>query len=101
MQELADYWNIDPDKLPHWALPTHVMSLLQHIEAGTVQFLWISGTNPAVSLPEIDRVRTLFTKKDLFIVAQDIFPNETTELADVVLPAAMWAEKTGCFVSLS
>jgi ferredoxin-nitrate reductase len=99
MAELAEHWNIDVNKLPHWALPTPVMSLLQHIDAGTIHFIWISGTNPAVSLPESDRVRRLLTKKELFVVAQDIFPTETTELADVVLPAAMWAEKTGCFVS--
>jgi formylmethanofuran dehydrogenase subunit D len=36
----------------------------------------------------------------LFIVAQDIFPTETTAIADVVLPAAQWGEKTGCFTNV-
>lgn len=52
--------------------------------------------SPAVSLPELARIRRNLASKDLFVVAQDIFPNETTALADVVLPAAQWAEKTGC-----
>jgi ferredoxin-nitrate reductase len=99
MADLARHWNVDVNKVPHWSQPTPVMDLLSYIENGTIQFLWISGTNPAVSLPEIERVRQLLTKKDLFVIAQDIFPTETTQLADVVLPAAMWAEKTGCYVS--
>jgi ferredoxin-nitrate reductase len=69
------------------------MSLLQHIDAGTIHFIWISGTNPAVSLPESDRVRRLLTKKELFVVGQDVFPTETTELVDVVLPAASGRRK--------
>ena len=52
--------------------------------------------SPAVSMPELARIRRNLASKDLFIVAQDIFPTETTALADVVLPAAQWAEKTGC-----
>jgi ferredoxin-nitrate reductase len=70
------------------------------MEQSTVQMIWISGTNPAVSLPELERVRRVLTKKDVFVVAQDIFVNETTQLADVVLPAAMWGEKTGCFTNV-
>lgn len=61
---------------------------------------WVSGTNPAVSLPELERVRRLFTKPGLFLVVQDIFMTETAQLADVVLPAAMWSEKTGCFTNV-
>lgn len=51
--------------------------------------------SPAVSMPELARVRKNLASKDLFIVAQDIYPTETTALADVILPAAQWAEKTG------
>jgi ferredoxin-nitrate reductase len=63
-----------------WALPTPIMDLLNYMEQGTVQFLWISGTNPAVSLPEMERVRRILTKKDIFVIAQDGFPNETTQV---------------------
>ncbi|GAA5854096.1 hypothetical protein JCM8547_008224 [Rhodosporidiobolus lusitaniae] len=100
MQDLADHWNVDVKTLPHWGQPTHIMSLLKFIENGSVKMFWISGTNPAVSMPELQRVRQNFASKDLFVIAQDIFPNETTALADVVLPAAQWAEKTGCYTNV-
>ncbi|BGP32817.1 hypothetical protein JCM10296v2_004601 [Rhodotorula toruloides] len=100
MKDLAKHWNVDVNQIPHWGQPTHVMSLLKFIENGSIKMLWISGTNPAVSLPDLARIRRLFTSKDLFIVAQDIFPTETTALADVVLPARQWSEKTGCFTNV-
>ncbi|BGP48863.1 hypothetical protein JCM10450v2_004742 [Rhodotorula kratochvilovae] len=100
MQDLADVWNVDAKAIPHWGQPTHVMSLLKYIENGSIKMLWISGTNPAVSMPELARIRRNLASKDLFVVAQDIFPTETTALADVVLPAAQWAEKTGCYTNV-
>jgi anaerobic selenocysteine-containing dehydrogenase len=57
--------------------------------------LWITGTNPAVSLPELSRIRSVLTDERLFTVVQDLYPTETAQLADVVLPAATWGEKTG------
>jgi ferredoxin-nitrate reductase len=61
---------------------------------------WISGTNPLVSLPNLPRVRKLLSKENLFVVVQDIFMTETAQIADVVLPAAQWSEKTGCFTNV-
>lgn len=100
MKELADLWNIDYHKVPHWNQPTHVENILNYIKAGTIQVLWISGTNPLVSLPNLPRIRDLLTKDDLFVICQDIFLTETAALADVVLPAAQWGEKTGCFTNV-
>lgn len=100
MEEMAKIWNIDVTHTPHWNLPTHVESMLKYIEAGTIEMFWISGTNPLVSLPNLARVRKLLTKHELFVIAQDIFPTETTAIADVVLPAAQWGEKTGCFTNV-
>ena len=100
MQELADLWNIDYHQLPHWSQPTHVENMLTFIERGTLQMFWISGTNPLVSLPNLPRSRRLLTKPDLFVVVQDIFLTETAAIADVVLPASQWAEKTGCFTNV-
>ena len=77
-----------------------MQNILNYIANDTIQMLWVSGTNPLVSLPNLHRVRELFTKPELFLVVQDIFPTETTELADVVLPAAQWGEKTGCFTNV-
>ena len=71
------------------------MQIFRYAEAGSIQFLWVIATNPAVSLPDLPRIRKILGKEDLFLVVQDAFLTETTEFADVVLPAAIWGEKTG------
>ncbi|KAH8755373.1 formate dehydrogenase subunit alpha [Diaporthe sp. PMI_573] len=50
-------------------------------------------------LPDLPRIRKLFTDPELFVVCQDIFLTETAAVADVVLPAAQWGEKTGTFTN--
>jgi ferredoxin-nitrate reductase len=94
--DTARIWNVEPSALPTWTPPTHAMQIFQYAESGAIRFLWIMATNPAVSLPELARIRTILASKDLFVVVSDAFMTETGELADVVLPAALWAEKTGC-----
>src|SRR3954453_17721538 len=61
--------------------------------------LWISATNPAVSMPASARIRRILGGDQCFVVVQDLFLTETAALADVVLPAAGWGEKTGCFTN--
>ncbi|MFF3071749.1 molybdopterin oxidoreductase family protein [Kitasatospora sp. NPDC057904] len=97
--ELAGLWNIDPAVLDHGGPPTHALELFRLAETGELTFLWISATNPAVSLPDLARIRRVLARPGLFTVVQDIFPTETTEFADVVLPAATWGEKTGTFTN--
>ncbi|KAL4964214.1 molybdopterin oxidoreductase family protein [Aspergillus stella-maris] len=100
MAEIAKIWNIEPEKVPHWNEPTHIQNMLKYIERGSIEMFWVSGTNPLVSLPNLLRVRELLTKPDFFLVVQDIFLTETAAVADVVLPAAQWGEKTGCFTNV-
>ncbi len=97
--ELARVWNVEPSKIPHYGPPTHAMQIFRYAEQGSIRFLWISGTNPAVSLPELARIRSILRQERLFVVVQDLFLTETAELADVVLPAATWGEKTGTFTN--
>jgi ferredoxin-nitrate reductase len=92
----AKVWKVEPSKLPTWTPPTHAMQMFQLAETGSIRFLWIIATNPAVSLPEAGRIRRILEKENLFVVVSDAFLTETAALADVVLPAALWAEKTGC-----
>jgi len=94
--DTARVWNVDPETLPVWTPPTHAMQLFHLAETGSVRWLWIMATNPAVSLPELARVRKILAKADLFVIVSDAWLTETAALADVVLPAAIWAEKTGC-----
>ena len=100
IQQLADLWNVPLDKIPHWSPPTHAMQIWRFAESGSIKMLWISGTNPAVSMPELTRIRKILKKRKLFVIVQDAFNTETTKYADVVLPAAIWGEKTGCFTNV-
>jgi ferredoxin-nitrate reductase len=99
VQELADLWNVDPITIPHWGPPTHCMQIFRYAETGAIRFLWVSATNPAVSLPELHRIRSILEQDRLFVVVQDAFLSETAAIADVVLPAALWGEKTGTFTN--
>jgi anaerobic selenocysteine-containing dehydrogenase len=100
VKDLARVWNVDPAKVPHWNPPTHAMEIFRYAETGSIRVLWIIGTNPAVSMPELRRIRSILGREGLFVVVQDPFLTETAELADVVLPAAIWGEKTGCFTNV-
>jgi ferredoxin-nitrate reductase len=100
IQQLAELWNVKPNTIPHWAPPTHAMEIWRYAETGSIKLLWISATNPAVSLPDLARIRKILSKEDLFVIVQDAFMTETAQLADVVLPAAIWGEKTGCYTNV-
>jgi len=63
---------------------------------GKVKALYIVGENPIISDPDSKHVEDALKKLD-FLVVQDIFLTETARLADVVLPAATFAEKEGTF----
>ena len=99
--QLARLWNVDSLQIPHWSPPTHAMQIFRYAEQGSIGWLWISGTNPAVSMPESARIRRILSGDQCFVVVQDVVPTETTALADVVLPAAGWGEKTGCFTNVN
>ncbi|MFF0492317.1 molybdopterin oxidoreductase family protein [Nocardia sp. NPDC004068] len=99
VRELAEIWNVDPGHIPHYSAPTHLMQILRYVEDGSIRFLYVTGTNPLVSLPELERVRRILSQDRLFLVVQDIFLSETARLADVVLPAATWGEKSGTFTN--
>ncbi|MEY2548278.1 MAG: hypothetical protein QOD64_860 [Verrucomicrobiota bacterium] len=97
--DLARVWNVDPGTLPTATPPTHAMKIFRLAEEGSIRMLWVICTNPAVSMPELKRIRAILEQDNLFVVLQDAFRTETAELADVVLPAAIWAEKTGTFTN--
>ncbi len=100
IEDLARLWNVDPMNIPHYSPPTHVMEMMRYAEQGSIRFMWVTATNPAVSLPELARIRSILSQERLFLVVQDLFLTETAQLADVVLPAATWGEKTGTFTNV-
>jgi formate dehydrogenase major subunit/formate dehydrogenase alpha subunit len=67
-------------------------------EAGRLHGMFIMGENPLLSDPDQGHARSALERLE-FLVVQDIFLTETARLADVVLPAACYAEKDGTFTN--
>ncbi|OGO30962.1 MAG: formate dehydrogenase [Chloroflexi bacterium RBG_16_56_11] len=65
---------------------------------GEIKAIYLIGENPSLSDPDGKHVREALHRLEFFVV-QDIFLSETAELADVVLPAASFAEKDGTFTN--
>jgi nitrate reductase NapA len=88
-----------------WGLPAgtirakpghHTVDMFRALIRGDIKTMWIQATNPWVTLPNLHRFRR--TPGDgRFIVASDIYPTPTTDVADLVLPSAAWVEREGVF----
>lgn len=92
IEEMARLWNVDQSRLevgPEKGIE-EIMYLMEQEKVG---IFWNIFTNPMVSLPNRFRARRAFEKT--FVVVQDPFLTETTEVADLVLPPAMWGEIEG------
>lgn len=74
------------------------LEMINSAYAGDLKALYIVGENPVVSHPDTGHVRESLRTLE-FLVVQDIFLSETAKLANVVLPAASFAEKDGTFTS--
>lgn len=71
------------------------VDLFQAVESGKIKAIWIMATNPVVSMPDADQVKRALEKCD-FVVVSDICQNtDTSQYADVLLPALGWGEKDG------
>ncbi len=75
-----------------------VTEMIQAAEEGRVRCLYIVGENPMVSDPDLRHVQFSLQKTE-FIIVQELFFSETCHYADVILPAASFAEKEGTFTN--
>ncbi len=93
----AKRWGVPTDRLAaHKGLT--VVEVMHAIRAGRVRGMYIMGENPAMSDPDAHHARQSLAALDMLVV-QDLFLTETAALADVVLPASAFAEKTGSFTN--
>lgn len=93
-EETAGLWGVEPEALsarPGLKLP----DILEAIDAGEIRALWVIHANPAATFPDTQWTRAVLKKLDILIVQDAYHPTQTTALADVLLPAAQWGEKTG------
>ena len=95
-RHVAAVWAIDETALPGKGLSAYEMldALGRDVHA-----LLVFGSNPAVSAPNLSHIHERLRAVDLLVVT-DFFLSETAALADVVLPAAQWAEEEGTVTNL-
>jgi nitrate reductase NapA len=92
----AEIWNVPVERIP--ATPTyHTVEMFRALDRGDIRFMWIQVTNPMVTMPKLKRYRDGALKADRFVVVSDVYPTPTTDIADVVLPSAMWIEREGMY----
>lgn len=89
---VGSFWGTDavPD-----APGLKAVDMFHAVGEGKIKALWIIHTNPAVSMPDADRVRDAIAGCDFVVVSDITAATDTARLADVLLPAAAWGEKSG------
>ncbi len=75
-----------------------ITGMIEAAQRGDLKALYVMGENPMMSDPDSTHVELALSTLD-FLVVQDIFLSETARIADVVLPAASFAEKTGTYTN--
>ncbi len=97
-EELAGLWRISADRIPTsrgLAYPDIVEAAL----AKKIRALWVIATNPVVSFPNLGVLQQSLETLDFLVVQDGFHPTPTSELADLVLPAAIWGEKEGTYTN--
>ena len=91
----AEAWGVDSLPVGRGLTATE---MIDAAASGEIKAMYIIGEDPANSDPSSNYTRDSLEKLD-FLVVQDIFITATAQLADVLLPAAAWAEKEGSYTS--
>ena len=95
-------WQLRSSSGTSWQLPWQtgltVTEMIDAAGSGIVRGLYILGENPAVTDPDTNHVRARLARAE-FVVLQELFASDTAEFADVLLPGAAFAEKSGTFTN--
>lgn len=93
-REVETAWQLPADSIS----PTPGLAawdMMVGLEQGAVGVFWVAATNPAVSMPDIERTKAALRRSPFTILQDAYYPTETAEYAHVLLPAAQWGEKSG------
>ena len=97
-KEIADYWGVEESFLPQ-KRGMFMTDILPAIKTGEIKGLWLVATNPMTSMANTALMRELLSGLE-FLVVQDAYVDvETNQYSHVYFPAAVWAEKEGCFTN--
>ncbi len=101
-QHCEEFWNLRAGSISE--VPGyHTVQMFEHFtkptaEGGDITTMLVQVTNPGQTLPNLN---ALFNSKkgleDKFLIVSEVYPTATTQLADLILPAALWVEKNGMF----
>ncbi|QQE64511.1 nitrate reductase catalytic subunit [Leptolyngbya sp. BL0902] len=93
-QEVEQFWGLPEGQIS----PTRGLTIgemIPALEHDQVGLLWIAATNPAVSLPDLNRTKAALQRSPFTVYQDAYYPTETAAYAHLLLPAAQWGEKTG------
>jgi assimilatory nitrate reductase catalytic subunit len=97
-KELAMLWGVEEETIPTargLAYPDIIEGILQ----GKIKGLWIIATNPLVSFPNQQYLLDCLERLEFLVVQDGYHPIPTSQIADLVLPAAVWGEKEGTYTN--
>ncbi|MCH2176459.1 MAG: molybdopterin-dependent oxidoreductase [Lentisphaeria bacterium] len=93
-REVEQFWDIKEGTIKGKPGLT-ATEMVEALESGKLKAVWIICTNPAVSLPDLDRTEKAFANAKFVMVSDISNRADTLRFADVILPAAGWLEKEG------
>lgn len=96
-KKVAAVWDV-PFEALSGKIGLTTVEIMQAAQAGKIKGMYIMGENPVLTDPNQKHTQEALERIE-FLVVQDIFPTETTEFADVILPGVSFAEKNGTFVN--
>ncbi|HQK19343.1 MAG TPA: molybdopterin-dependent oxidoreductase, partial [Polyangiaceae bacterium] len=101
-KQAEEFWKLPPgriQKTPGY----HTIKMWEQFckptdQGGDIHTIWVQVTNPGQTLPNLNKLfRAKEKLQDKFLVVSDVYPTATTQLADMILPSALWVEKNGMF----
>ena len=97
-KELASLWGVDVERIPT-ARGLAYPDIIEAAVRKEIRALWIIATNPVVSFPNLDVLLQALGNLEFLVVQDGFHPTPTSELAHMVLPAAIWGEKEGTYTN--
>lgn len=101
-QQCEKHWNLPAGRIN--AMPGyHTVQMFEKLctptdKGGDIHTIMVQVTNPGQTLPNLKKLYQAKTGlEDKFLIVSDVYPTASTEIADLVLPAAMWVEKNGVY----
>lgn len=101
-EQCEQYWNIPAGRIKE-TIGYHTVLMFEKFctpkdKGGDIDTIMVQVTNPGQTLPNLKKLYTAKTGlEDKFLIVSDVYPTASTEIADLVLPAALWVEKNGAY----